>query len=163
VEQRRVARWHPELVGETVTGLAAEGDADLRERGEQAVAATRTGGDEGGKALTKGPPRAGRGATEEAADVDHEGDGATAAGKIGDATLVAAMDERRGLLTERTGDRVRCRAGDERETVAFRRNVDDAQPAPLREESGEIHNEDSLARPRSVRRSVENVRRFHRE
>jgi hypothetical protein len=95
--------------------------------------------------------------------VDHEGEGATAAGKIGDATLVAAMDGRRGLLTARTGCRLRCRVGDERETVAFRRSVDDAQPAPLREESGAIHIEDSRARPRSVRRSVENVGRFHRE
>ena len=125
-QQRLVARWHPEVAGETGTGLAAEGDADLGERGEQAVAPTRTGGDEGGEALTEGPPRAGRGATEEAAGVDHEGDGATAAGEIGDTTLVATMDGRRRLMTERTGCRTRRGVGDEREPVGVWTGADDA-------------------------------------
>jgi hypothetical protein len=72
-----VAHWHPELVGETGTGRAAAGEADLRECASQPWPARRTGRDEGGEALTKNPPWAGRGATEEAAGMDHEGEGAT--------------------------------------------------------------------------------------
>ena len=55
--QRLIARGHPDLAGEAGTGLAAEGDTDPGEGGEETVIAPGTGTDEGGEALAEGPPR----------------------------------------------------------------------------------------------------------
>ena len=75
---------------------------DPGEGSSEGVTAPRSGGDEGRELLTEGALGAIGGATEEAAGMNQEGDGATATGEIGDMTLVVAVDGRRGATTDYT-------------------------------------------------------------
>lgn len=80
------------MTSETRAGFPAERHADPGEGGSEGMAAPGTGGDECCEALGEGPSGTIRRAAEEAASVDHEGDGATAAGEISNAALIPAVE-----------------------------------------------------------------------
>ncbi len=124
------------------------------------MAAPGTGGDERCEALGEGPPGTIGRATEEAASVDHEGDGATAAGKIGNAALIPAVDCPRGTMAEWATCCSGNRLGDEGEMIALGAHMHDAHSTPVREESGKTHGETSFAMRPATRRSVKGYDRF---
>lgn len=138
-QQRIVARRHPEVMGKSRPGFATECETDPGEGSSKGVTAPRTGGNEDRELLTEGTLGAIKGATEEAAGMDQEGDGATAAGEIGDTTLVAAVDGRRGSTAEWATCRTGSRCSGEGNVVAGGTGVGDMQATPMREEGGEMH------------------------
>ncbi len=71
--------------------------------------------------------------------MDDEGDRATAAREIGDAALVAAVDDMRGAMAERAICHSGSRLGDKDEMIALGAGVRKPQPTPVREKISEAH------------------------
>jgi hypothetical protein len=140
-QQRIVTCRHCEMKSETRAGFPAERHADPGEGSIECMAAPGTGGDERCGALGEGPSGTIGRATEEAASMDDESDGATAAREIGDAALIPAVDRLRGMMAERATCHSGNRLGNEGEVIALGAHMHDAQSTPVREESGKTHEE----------------------
>lgn len=133
------AGWHPDRRRQPLACLAAEGEADRRECGTQAMAASGTGGDQRGETFAKRLARAIGGRAEEAAGMDEQGNGTACTREIGDATLVAAVDPATAPMAERTRRR-RCGGrDDEREAGDPRADISHMEPTKLRKQGSEVH------------------------
>ncbi len=102
-QQGRAVDGEVKPLGKPRTRATTEGEAKVGQVGPLTVGAASADRGEGGEALGEDGARASSGATDEATDVEPEGDLASGTGAVGEAARIAAVDTGRAMATNWTG------------------------------------------------------------
>ncbi len=116
----------------------------MREPVIERAGAARKGSDEGGEAFGEGATRAARIDTEEAANMQLQGDTQAIDGQIAGMTPVGAMDPSGPAVATWAGSGVTTSGDGEGEVPIARAHIVNAQTGEVGEERGDSHDSDSL-------------------